>query len=283
MMMILLPIYYLTFKEKKNETNEYNFYAEFKNQLKNLLHSRVLLLTILLIFLWKISPGFTTPLLYYQTDQLQFNSSFIGLLYSLLAAGGIIGAIMYNHLCKHINLRLLLIIGITIDAIDSLIYLAYNGQVSAVLITALNGITAALCALPLYDLAARATPKKSESIGYALILSVWNVADALSDVLASKLYDAYNIQFHSLVWINTLSTLAIILGRPSVLNILLTSNNVVPLAISIAIPLTLTSIFSENIPSLSFYYSISYKQLKTRYFKPSFFLVYKKNSIKSFY
>lgn len=214
MMMILLPIYYLTFKEKKNETNEYNFYAEFKNQLKNLLHSRVLLLTILLIFLWKISPGFTTPLLYYQTDQLQFNSSFIGLLYSLLAAGGIIGAIMYNHLCKHINLRLLLIIGITIDAIDSLIYLAYNGQVSAVLITALNGITAALCALPLYDLAARATPKKSESIGYALILSVWNVADALSDVLASKLYDAYNIQFHSLVWINTLSTLAILLFVP---------------------------------------------------------------------
>lgn len=214
MMMTLLSLYVMTLKEDHTEKKDNHLYTEIKNQFYNLLHSRVLLLTILLIFLWKISPGFTTPLLYFQTEQLLFSSSFIGVLYSLMAAGGILGAIMYNHLCKQINLRRLIILGITIDAIDSIVYLGYNGQMSAVLITSLNGITAALCALPLYDLAARATPQNSESIGYALILSVWNIADALSDVLASKLYDDYNIQFHGLVWINTLSTLTIILFVP---------------------------------------------------------------------
>ena len=210
----LLGIYLFSFKEKRVPAEHTDTWSEIRKQFRNLTHSRVLWLTGLLVFLWKIEPGFNTPLLFYQTNVLQFDSSFIGTLYSMFAAAGIIGAIIYGYACKRINLRMLLILGIIIDALDSLIYLAYAGQVSAIIITTLNGMTAMLCILPLYDLAARATPSGSESLGYALLLSVWNLADAISDVFGSKLYEYFNLGFNNLVWINTITTAAIILLVP---------------------------------------------------------------------
>lgn len=210
----LLLIYLFSFKEEHIPSELTDIRSEIRKQFQNLTHTRVLWLAGLLVFLWKIEPGFNTPLLFYQTNVLQFNSNFIGTLYSLFAVAGIFGAIIYGYACKRINLRTLLIIGIIIDALDSLIYLAYAGQVSAIIITTLNGMTAMLCVLPLYDLAARATPVGSESLGYALLLSVWNLADAISDVFGSKLYDFFNLGFNDLVWINTITTAAILLLVP---------------------------------------------------------------------
>lgn len=214
LMVILVPIFMFSFHEKRTSDSNSGIGNNIKFQFKNLIHSKVLLTTILLIFLWKIAPGFITPLWYHQTDTLHFSSSFIGLLSSLLAGGGILGAVIYGRICKRINLKTLLILGTIVDAIDSLFYLGYNGPVSAIIITSLNGVTAALCALPLYDLAARATPNKSESLGYALILSVWNFADAISDIFGTKLFDVYHLGFSDLVWINTISTIAILLFIP---------------------------------------------------------------------
>lgn len=212
----LLCVYLFSFNEERIPAELTDTRSEIRKQFVNLTHSRVLWLAGLFVFLWKIEPGFNTPLLFYQTNVLHFNSSFIGTLYSLFAAAGILGAIIYGYACKWINLRTLLILGIIIDALDSLIYLAYASQVSAIIITTLNGMTAMLCILPLYDLAARATPSGSESLGYALLLSVWNLADAISDVLGSKLYDYFNLGFNNLVWINTITTAAIILLVPLV-------------------------------------------------------------------
>ena len=211
---ILLCVYFFSFKEERIPAEVTDTRGEIMKQFRNLTHSRVLWLTGLLVFLWKIEPGFNTPLLFYQTNVLQFDSYFIGVLYSLFAAAGILGALIYGFSCKRINLRTLLILGIIIDALDSLIYLTYAGQVSAIIVTALNGMTAMLCILPLYDLAARATPSGSESLGYALSLSIWNLADTISDVLGSKLYDFFSLEFNDLVWINTITTAAIIIFVP---------------------------------------------------------------------
>jgi predicted MFS family arabinose efflux permease len=103
---------------------------------------------------------------------------------------------------------------VIIDALDSLVFLFYEDEMSAIIISTLTGISSILCVLPLYDLAARATPKRSESLGYALIFSVWNFADAISDMLGSSLYDNYNLGFNELVWINTFTTAAILFLIP---------------------------------------------------------------------
>lgn len=212
--LLLIPFYFFTFKENSERTESVKLFPKIKLQFKNLIGSKALLLAALLIFLLKISPGFGTPLFYHQTEKLKFSSEFIGVLSSIIAIGGIIGAVIYNFACKAFNLRTLLIFSISIDALDSLIYLGYDNHTSALMITVINGITGILAVLPLYDLSARATPKNSESLGYALMLSVWNLADSISDVIGSKLYDNYHWQFQDLIWINSITTALILIFIP---------------------------------------------------------------------
>lgn len=214
LMAILIPIYMVLFREKETVTRSNDILSDIKNQFKIVINSRILLMTAVLVFVWKIAPGFITPLWYHQTETLHFTPGFIGLLTSIIAAGGILGAVIYGYACKFFNLRALLVFGVIIDAIETILYIGYNSEVSALIITSLYGITSAACALPLYDLAARATPQKCESLGYALILSVWNLADALSDVWGTKLYDDYHMGFNNIIWIHTISTIVILLFIP---------------------------------------------------------------------
>jgi hypothetical protein len=93
--------------------------------------------------------------------------------------------------------------GILLNAASSVLYLWYQSPESAMVIDATNGFMAILGILPLFDLAARATPKGSESFGYALLMSVYNVAVfAISDPLGSWLYER-----PSTVWHHNLSRL----------------------------------------------------------------------------
>jgi hypothetical protein len=71
-----------------------------------------------------------------------------------------------------------------------------------------------LATLPLFDLAARATPRGSESLGYALLLSVYTLSSNLSNVLGSHLYERVHLGFKSLVWVNAGSTAAVLLFVP---------------------------------------------------------------------
>ena len=64
-----------------------------------------------------------------------------------------------------------------------------------------------IAVLPLFDLASRATPKGSESFGFALMMSVRNVTlIAISDVFGSYLYDKMHWPFLHLVWLNAGTT-----------------------------------------------------------------------------
>ncbi|MCF7734441.1 MAG: hypothetical protein K9N23_22350 [Akkermansiaceae bacterium] len=71
-----------------------------------------------------------------------------------------------------------------------------------------------LVQMPLFDLAARATPKGSEALGYSIIISVWNWGLLCSDLLGSALYENYRLPFKTLVWINAATTLVVLVAVP---------------------------------------------------------------------
>jgi hypothetical protein len=74
-----------------------------------------------------------------------------------------------------------------------------------------------MATLPLFDLAARATPKGAESLGYALLLSVESFTMfAVSEKLGAGLYGGLHVGFKPLVWINAGSTAAVLLFTPLV-------------------------------------------------------------------
>ena len=191
-------------------------------QLRTIVRSRPMLATSGLVFLFFLAPGFQTPILYYQQDVLKVDAEFMGVLQMLGGVGYLLGAAVYAAVCRRLPLRLTLAAGIALCGAGVLLYLRYDSPKAAATIELTYAFLYTLGSLPLYDLVARATPKGSESFGFGLMMSVRNLAlFAISDVVGSRLYSHYHVGFKSLVWINALSTLAVLLFLPALPKVLL--------------------------------------------------------------
>jgi predicted MFS family arabinose efflux permease len=211
----IVPTAWLLAREPRRASVDVAVWTRAREHLRAIVRSRVMWATAGLTFLFYISPGLQTPLLYHQTDVLKFDAQFIGWLDLVGGASMLAGAVVYGVLCRRLPLRTTLALGIALNAASTLLYLVYRSPTSALAISAVGGALTVLGWLPLLDLAARATPKGSESLGYSLILSVQNIAFfAVSDVVGSWLYGSLHWSFSSLVWVNGLSTAAVLLFVP---------------------------------------------------------------------
>jgi len=182
-------------------------------QLVTLVRSRTLWAAGGFLALVYVSPGFTTPLLYLQTDTLGFGTRYIGLMETIEGASGLVGAAMYGIVCRKFRLRQLLTAAIATNALATLLYLHY-GRGSAPLIHAIVGFAVICSELALMDLAVRSTPPGCESLGFALMMSARNFALGGSDVIGSWLIDSRGWVFHELVWLNAGTTALILVFIP---------------------------------------------------------------------
>ena len=201
-----IPIFYRHLREPKTTPVRSEVLQTAKRQLHSIAHCRPLLIAASAVMLIVMAPGFGTPLFYYQTDVLHFSKGFLGSLSFVGGAFGILGAAIYVKICRRFSLKTLLIGSILVHAGGTLFYLGYHTPASALAITALEGIAQTLAVLPLYDLAARATPRGSEALGYALMMSAWNLTIALSNWFGSWLSDQFGLTFLNLVWLNAGTT-----------------------------------------------------------------------------
>ena len=78
------------------------------HELRLLVRSRTLWAAGAFLALVYIAPGFTTPLLYLQTDTLRFSPAFIGLMETIEGGAGLLGAAIYGVVCRTFTLRQLL-------------------------------------------------------------------------------------------------------------------------------------------------------------------------------
>jgi predicted MFS family arabinose efflux permease len=182
-------------------------------QLVQILRSRTLWMAVVMLFLVYTVPGLNTALVYRQTDVLKLDKSFIGFLGSLEGILGVIGAVGYGLFCRKLNLRVLLVGSIAVNALFTLMYLYYTKS-TAPFVHSAGGFIGVLSELALMDLAVRSTPKGCEALGFALMMSVRNFGIGLADILGSTMMDAYHFSFNSLVWINALTTFAVLLFVP---------------------------------------------------------------------
>ena len=211
---LLFLIAVFLYKEKPTAKRNPKIWKDVKSQLKIAVGAKTLWFAAGLLFLVTFAPGFSTPLMFYQTDTLHFSEHFIGLLTLIDAIAGAAGAFFYVYFCRRMSLRQLLYGSISLTAALSLLYLGYNDKNSAMLIEAVYCFVLSLAQLPLYDLAARATPKGSEAVGYSVIMSMWNWGLFFSDLLGSALFEKYHMSFKSLVWLNAATTALVLLAIP---------------------------------------------------------------------
>ena len=190
--------------------------AAVGRHLRVTLRSRPTLTAAALVFFVYLAPGLQTPLLYYQQDVLHFDPLFMGELQTWAGAGVILGALAYAVVCRWVPLGVSLAAGIVLSAGSTLTYLAYDSRSSAVAIHFASAVVGTLAVMPLYDLAARAAPEGGESFGYALVLGMQTLATyGVSDVVGSYLYGHIHLTFQQLVWVDALSTLAVLLFLPA--------------------------------------------------------------------
>ena len=141
------------------------------------------------LFFWTFSPSIGIPLYYFQTDKLKFSQQFIGMLGSLSAGAAIVGAFFYAPISRRFSLYRIIVVSIALGVVGTLVYLVYDGPVSAMLIDTSFGGIGMIIQLAFLDLAAKACPKHAEGTFFALLMSVYNLGTQGSQVTGGYLYD----------------------------------------------------------------------------------------------
>lgn len=226
----VVPFAWWLLREPPVAQQNWQAWTEAKAQLRTLMRSRTLWSAAALMFLVYTMPGFATPLYYFQTDTLKLSQEFIGILILLAGAFGLLGALIYGLLCRRMNLRWMLTASIALGALATLGYLFYHSGTAAAIIESENGLLGTLAPLALMDLAVRATPRGSESLGFSLMMSVTNIGMALSDISGSWLIDHHFATFFNLVWINAGTTALVLLVIPFLPSALLDRPDETPVA-----------------------------------------------------
>jgi Na+/melibiose symporter-like transporter len=224
----VVPFAWLMLKEPPLAQKSSRAWINAKAQLRTLMRSKTLWSAAGLLFLVYICPGFATPLYYFQTDTLKLSQQFIGTLILLSGSFGIVGASIYAALCRKLKLRTLLYVSIVISTLTTLCYLFYRSATAAAIIESQNGLIATVAELALMDLAARATPRGSEGLGFALMMSVRNGAQALSDIFGSWLIDQHHVSFFKLVWLNAGTTALILFVIPFLPRLIIDRSDLTP-------------------------------------------------------
>ena len=213
LLLVLTTATFFVLTEKPVAARDRDVLAGATRELATLVRSRTLWASGLFLALVYISPGFTTPLLFMQTDALHFSAPYIGLMESIEGAAGLVGSLVYGVLCRRFNLRRLLTTAITLNVLATFLYLRY-GHDTAPFIHATVGFAVICSELALMDLAVRSTPPGCESLGFALMMSARNFALGGSDVIGSWLLDSRGWVFHELVWLNAGTTALVLLFIP---------------------------------------------------------------------
>lgn len=171
------------------------------------LRSKRLHLVALFLFLYSFSPGFGTPLYYFMTDRLQFSQSYIGLLGSIASAGWIAGAVLHRWLLWRLSSKALLNLSIPLATMTTASFLLLRDEMSAAAVNFLNGISMMIATISALTLAADYCPKRSEGFAFAVLMSVMNLADPLSNNIGALLYEhVFHAQLDPLILVSAAST-----------------------------------------------------------------------------
>ena len=175
-------------QEKKAMLNQGSL-KETGSSLGQATQSRNLWIVAGFLFLWNFSPSLGTPLLYYQTDVLNFSKVFIGTLGAIQNAAGILGALLFFTYCRNLPLERLLYTAVALGVASDLSFIGLMGPKSAMVLFLVFGTIYQITHLTVLDLAARSCPAHAEGTVFALLMSSLNVGRAGAISLGGWLYD----------------------------------------------------------------------------------------------
>jgi len=169
-----------------------------------------------LLLVASVPQAFQTPLYFFQTGELRLSLETVGYLKGVYGVGAVSATIVYAMVCRALPLRLLLRLGMAAGALAVLAYLGYRTLPAAFVIAALDGFLSTTCTLALMQVSVLAAPAASAATGFALLMSAWNIGDALGDVLGAALIERWQVGFFGLIGIYGAAMAAMLLLLPLV-------------------------------------------------------------------
>jgi len=186
--------------------------------LKELLTDKRLMLVCLFLFLYKFSPAFGTPITFILKDKFHWSKQFIGITETLYAGFGILGAWVYFHYSKKLNLIRWLTASVFISATLILCYLIFT-PITAIIYRTLFSIVEMFIYLLVLDFMAQNTKSGLESTSFALLCSISNLAATCNGFAGSFLFPIIGLQ-----WLIIISALASFICLPIIPHLKLNKN-----------------------------------------------------------
>jgi predicted MFS family arabinose efflux permease len=167
-------------------------------ELREVLKLRELWLSALVLLLANVPQTFTSTLYFHQTEQLGFANIDIGYLNAFSGTANVATAAIYGAVRTKFSLRTLLIAGILCGALSACGFLFYRSWDAAIAIEVSRGVLGSLGVLTLMEAAVRATPTRVAAMGFALLMSAWNIGIAVGDYAGAWLVEHKVLTFYSL-------------------------------------------------------------------------------------
>jgi MFS family permease len=187
--LLLIPIYFIIILVTLNYKSEAVTKSDnnLRQTLKLLFTDKHLLMVCLFLFLYKFSPSFGTPLTFIMQDQFHWSKIWIGTMDTIASVVGLIGAWLYFHYSKKINLTKWLTISVFLGAVVTSCYL-YFTPLTAIIYNILFSCIGMFISLLLLDFMARNTQNGLEATSFALLCSVSNLASTCNGFVGSWLF-----------------------------------------------------------------------------------------------
>lgn len=219
----LVPVVWFLLDEPKVALRNVGAVQNGWEQIKKLARCGTMWAAAGMLFLINLSPGFQSPLYDHLTNDLHFSKQFIGGMQSASGTAGVIAALLYGIACRKLNLRALLMIALGFAAAGVLPFLLLGSHATGLFAYSTWGFGSILAQLAALDLATRASPRGVEAMGYALMVSAYNISLNLSDVTGSWFWGHLHRHFAPLVAINAGTTLLVLLVVPFLPGVLVES------------------------------------------------------------
>jgi MFS family permease len=203
---LVAPVALLFLKEEPVTADAGEIIAEAGRQLKRIGSAGTMWAAGGLIALFYIAPGFSTALFYRQQDLLHMRPTAQGYLTTCAALSAIAGTITYAFACRKLKLRTTMMIALSLATVTTVAYVFYDSLPRAYAIAIVNSFCEALATTALVDLSVRATPRGSEGLGFALMISINNFTRFGTDFLGSFMLDKLHLPFSALVLANAATT-----------------------------------------------------------------------------
>lgn len=175
------------------------FFKElFKNPWKVIkrivVNNNALIFASIFIFIVNAFPHFTTggqaitPFILFMRDSLHFSETTLGLLFTMLGIGKLIGIIVYALFLDGVSLKKILVWSIIVGSAVTMLALVVFTPSMAVVIHLVWGIVGYVSFLPVMKLAVRSCPKGAEATSFATLMSVGNVGNTIAVFSSGYIY-----------------------------------------------------------------------------------------------